>query len=329
VHFLNCLHHSSHSGEVVRQHFSQLFSWNLDTAIKNCVELAWFVRVPNPFKHRANIRFVHCAYEVGLCNSHLQVLSREQDVDCLRFVPVVLVIRHRSKLLQWNVRPYRRTPKGSLLVCFCPDLVASTRLVASAKIRVWLKLLCRGLSSDAFGCIPLISMLHRGSAKAHILHYGGWQALSQITHSAKVIFLNSLQILHSFFYDNCLRVKQIFSSLAMNCSSSLVWLWVLTVAKSILFWIDWQVIVSCLLCTRLIIWMCFFIHSRKFWFLFFGPWFWEYNVFGTFAMITAGAKGKLFIDGCWPNVVTGVGATKGLLLIRHVVGLFDLIKFIC
>ncbi len=46
-------------------------------------------------------------------------------------------------------------------------------------------------------------------------------------------------------------------------------------------------------------------------------------------MITAGAKGKLFIDGCWPNVVTGVGATKGLLLIRHVVGLFDLIKFIC
>ena len=78
-------------------------SANFLCLVVNSIELANFVAVTDCLEHRLDRLTVTRHLEVRFFNTYLGMCRREEQVDSLRLVSVVLVISNRFLSLEWDV----------------------------------------------------------------------------------------------------------------------------------------------------------------------------------------------------------------------------------
>lgn len=108
------------------------------------------------------------------------MLGREEDVDALRLISIILMIRHGLMSRLRDVRPNSGAAKSPVRVLRPTYLIPTSNSVSFAKITVRLKLQFSRLSSDAFSSVP--SILFRGSrsSKNCIFSYISHEPLSAV-----------------------------------------------------------------------------------------------------------------------------------------------------
>lgn len=75
-----------------------------------------------------------------LINADLYVLGREEQVNSLGLVTVVLVVSDRLLLLTWDIIPDSGRPEGTVNITLLPDNIPRANLRAYSKISIWLQL---------------------------------------------------------------------------------------------------------------------------------------------------------------------------------------------
>ena len=164
VEHLNSCHESPDADAII------LGAANFFGLVINGVEFADFVAVTDLFKESLNCCTVARALEVLLLDSDLSVSRREQQVNGLGFVSIVLEVSNRPLLFVRNVHSDCWATERTLPVLLPPQSISTVWFNRLTKISVRLQLAFIGLSSDALTSVPVKILLHFSVSIASFTH---------------------------------------------------------------------------------------------------------------------------------------------------------------
>lgn len=145
-----------------------------------------------------------------------------------------------------------------MLIFFFPHYIAAVGLRRFTKIFVWLNLFFVWLTVDASGSIPRVLTLHILNSVDKI-RSSVRLTLPQILANSQHIIGNCLMVLNGFFDDH--GFGEVFlESLVMESHGRSVQDFLLSVAETVITWVEIPVVVSCLLLPRCVVAVSPFVH---------------------------------------------------------------------
>ena len=171
----------------------------------------------------------------------------------LKFFSVVvwctyLIICNWFLRFLWNIRSYCWHAECSVSIFFFPDNIAAIWFGGLTQAFVRLQLFECWLAMDASGCVPGIVTLHISDSVNECVR-SRCLSLPQILWNTQIVIIDGAEVLHCFPYDCCFGISR-FESLLLQCLSSTIHNFLLTVAESVFARVNSPIIAPLLLLTR-------------------------------------------------------------------------------
>lgn len=228
-------------------HVNRCIEWHhIESTVVNCVELSRLVRVTDICEQSPDRRSRLRLSEVRLLNSYFCVRRREEDVDRLRLIAVVLEIGNRFLLFAWDVSANSWATELAITVDLASYNVPCSDSCALAQVGVRLELSIARLSMDALSCVPLSCHVPGGSIG--VILWQRVEALAQVLDTAELVLCCSSEVLN-LLLDNYGLWEGLLDALLMHGFSHAVLQAVLAVAKRVCHWVHVPSVVALFLHT--------------------------------------------------------------------------------